>query len=1125
MDAGPILRSVGLLAGLAVPAACGAASSSLPSPPAPVSPSTLQLEPRPALEGTEVIDLGGSWEVWLDPQDVGLHNDWVDALTRGLTPPGGPAQPLSLPVPGALEADASTVDYDGVAFYARTIQAPAEGGAARALLRFEQVDYACQAWLDGRPLGGHEGGYEAFTLDTTAALRAGAAQRLVVRVVDPGARPVDGLTLRTTPNGKQSWYENFGGLLGPVTLQLVRGWSVREGSLRVDVDATPGQERVALSGELLPPRGQGSTQVSVALRLYAGEERKARAGEGGGQLAVAGDLLQFRAEASVAGAARWSPESPATYRAELRVNDVVVAERTVGFRTLSIDGGDFRIDGARRTLKGVLWQPHWTGMGGVTPPAAELAATARSMKATGFDLVRAHVRPAPPAFLDECDRIGLLVLEEPAIGWVDDDPGLLPRLLREVSWMVGRDRHHPSIVLWGVLNELSGRAYPHVGALVDRVAQLDPTRPVLEDSGAFLGQGRVRPPGAAASVPMIDRHAYPPYPLPPEDRDTLLHLSDPNGGLVFVSEFGYGTLLDTEAALEPFTRRAAMTNERIQFASWAAFARRAKQAAAAGGQPPWWQRDWTAEAAQVQADATEDLIEVLRANPAVDLLCYTQWQAVNEESSAGLLEPWGEERPAMEAARRALAPACVELIPNSLSVIGGEPLACTAVAINDSAAPLAVTGAGLSLSSGTDRSSTLTLSAPESLPIGVTRWDATLPGSSTVRLPLRFRLRMETGAGELISRLRWVPFLAPPGSNGTGDLRAWTKGDPPTQGFLRRCDWQTATLEQQPDVALIADFEPLRDALSLEDWLRLWAGVHAGAAAVVLVPGPATTETDRSLGMLRGVRTHTSLPLPVSVASAPGNFMGRVHAVREGEQVRLLGRGDEAFSPEGMLVDPPPDADERMVTIGWLGNRLGDPDVVLRFGRGTIRVIGVPLLRTVGGEVDPSRDERLAQIVSEAAREAQARLGVDAPWTPPSAADLARLQTALDRLDRLVALGDRQSPFSGDEPRLPAPLAAALAARTAALEALFAGDTARGLQLLDDAVAPLWTEAAQRFLDREEAVLAAWSAHVASGDVTSWEGAYAVRQAWVGAVGDWFAGKADAAQAGIDRAWELAQPR
>ncbi|HZL99524.1 MAG TPA: glycoside hydrolase family 2 TIM barrel-domain containing protein [Planctomycetota bacterium] len=538
----PILRSLALFVGLGSLAACGAPAPSAPAGPAPTR---------------ETHDLGGPWEVWLDREGVGLRDDWVAALTAGRRPAGAPGQPLTLGVPGPLEADSATLDYDGIAFYVRRFEAPPGAEGSRGLLRFGQVNYACRVWLDGAPVGEHEGGYEAFSFDLTGRLGPGP-HVLVVRVVDPGAEPVDGLTLAATPHAKESWYENSGGLLGPVSLELVRGWSLREGSLTVLVDATAGQERVMLSGELLAPPGGHAAEAPFALRL-----RPADGAEDSGRrieqrLAVSGQATPFFVELWARGAARWSPESPALHRITLHAGGELVAERTIGFRTLSIEGGDFRIDGVRRTLKGVLWQPHHTGTGGVTPPDDELRATARAIRETGFDLVRAHVRPAPPAFLDECDRIGLLVLEEPAIGWVQDDPGLRERLLREVSWMVERDRHHPAIVLWGVLNELSGQAWRHADALVERVASLDGTRPVLEDSGAFLGQGRVRPPGAAASIPMIDRHAYPPYPLPIEERDALLGLRGLEGGLVFVSEFGYGALLDTEAALRPFTEAGKM---------------------------------------------------------------------------------------------------------------------------------------------------------------------------------------------------------------------------------------------------------------------------------------------------------------------------------------------------------------------------------------------------------------------------------------------------------------------------------------------------------------------------------------------------------------------------------------
>lgn len=1068
-----------------------------------------------------MLDLGGPWQVWLDAEGVGLRDEWVATLSAGHRPSSAPAAALALPVPGPLEGDASTLDYDGIAFYTRKLAVPTSAAGARAVLRFGQVNYACRVWLDGQLVGEHEGGYDAFSFDLTGRLLPGATAVLVVRVVDPGAEPVDGLTLRTTPHAKESWYENYGGLLGPVTLTLDFGWSVRDGSLATQVLAEPGGERVVLSGELLAPpdTDAGARPATITLTATLAPHEVERSGSVSTlTLGVAGDATPFRIEAPLPGAARWSPESPALHRVTLAVDGVPVAERDVGFRTLSIEGGDFRLDGVRRTLKGVLWQPHFTGTGGVLPTDAQLAATARAMKEAGFDLVRAHVRPAPPAFLDAADRLGLLVLEEPAIGWVEDDPGLLPRLQREVSWMVERDRHHPSIVMWGVLNELSGRAYRYADALVERVAQLDATRPVLEDSGAFLGKGHVRPPGAAASVPMVDRHIYPPYPLPIEERDALLELHDPGGGLVFVSEFGHGTLLDTAAALEPFTKVGRMTNERIRFASWAGFARRNRQPAAdasggtggtgatggtggTGGSAEWWQRDWTEQAAQLQADAVEDMLDVLRANPNIDMLCYTQWQAASEESSAGLLGPWGEARPAYEAMRRALAPLRVVTLSQQLSIWTEAVARFLVVAINDGHDASAVASDGLP--SGVSRSEPSQV-AP-AVP-GFMTWQATVPAGAEAERSAAVRLRVAARPSPEVGR----------------GLHVWTPQEGPATQFLDHWGYERASAPQNADVVLLADPRGSRPRLTLENWLGLWAAVHRGTAAIVLVPGPAATDERRALGMQRGVQTHTGLPLPVSIAAAPGNFMARVHAVRDGDAVRLLGRGDEAFAPEGMLVGLPPGAQAHMVTLGWLGNRLGEPDVTLPFGRGSLRVIGLPLLGLVKGEVDPSRDEQLALLVKQAAEQARTRLaGQAVPWTAPPVAELDRLKSALDPLDALVALGDRQSPFSGDEPRLPPSIEAALAARTTALDALFEGDTPRAIELLEGAVAPLWTEATQRFIEREAQVLQAWSLRVAEGGEQNWDQAYDVRQAWVAAVADWFRGDAAAAQAGIDRAWEL----
>src|SRR5262249_46390457 len=169
--------------------------------------------------------------------------------------------------------------------------------------------------------------------------------------------------------------------------------------------------RVELSVSLLPPR-VGTTEAAARCEVLRE-----------GQLVASAALsvgAAPRASLQVPAPQPWSPESPALYVLRVLVGDELVATQRFGFRRFEIRDGDVVLNGARRVLKGVLWQPHFTGTGGLVPPDAELAADAAAIKAAGFDLVRAHVRPAPPAFLDACDELGLMVLEEPAIGWVDD---------------------------------------------------------------------------------------------------------------------------------------------------------------------------------------------------------------------------------------------------------------------------------------------------------------------------------------------------------------------------------------------------------------------------------------------------------------------------------------------------------------------------------------------------------------------------------------------------------------------------------------------------------------------------------------------------------------------------------
>ncbi|MGQ0554297.1 MAG: glycoside hydrolase family 2 TIM barrel-domain containing protein [Planctomycetota bacterium] len=1164
--------------------------------------------PEPA---TTSHSLEGTWSLWLDPGAVGLADHWAAALCAGERPATAPADPLPIAVPGPLEAHSATQSYDGVVWYERRLRAPLDLDDAYVALHFGQVNYACRIFLDGHEVGRHEGGYDAFAVDLTGWLRPGREHGLAVMVLDPGAVPTFGLTLKATPHSKESWYENFGGLLGPVSLRVERGWrteNVRVVARVAEASAAPPEhDWLQFAARLLPPAAAGgSSRERAVLRL---EHEGVEVARGEQELAVrAGQLLVLDWTLPVPGARRWSPEEPALYRALLEIDGQLVLERTVGFRTVSLDERGFLLNGQRRVLKGVLYQPHDTGRGGMPPSAAELEATVLDMKATGFDLVRAHVRPAPPALLEAADRHGLLVLEEPAFGWMDEDAGLLPRLRAELDWMVARDHHHPSIVMWGLLNELSGKAYQHAEELTRYLAELDPTRPVLEDSGGFFGGGRYLAPlvsalptnpvatsaeGSAAPapravLPMIDRHCYPPWPLPLHERDGMASLDEPTdvaglaglGGLrdgealhlpegarlpVFVSEFGYGTLLETVPTVTRFREQPGLSAERVLFESYAAVARRARQSGEAwttepvstDRNAPSADSHWVTVAAEEQADAAEDLIEALRSNPALDLLCYTQWQAVHAESSAGVLSPWGASRPVRARLQRALRPLQVTVLAERPAVLVGESARCRVAIVNDGAEVqgrlvLEVLNAA-ARSDAADRAevarTVATVYGP--FPRGVRSVTVTIPASEKPAVQrLRARLLDPSGSTLDLSTEREVLVLAPPRVAGAEGRAAFAlPADAAARAALARLGLALVEDLETADIMLLSDPALLSSeaGLGFEQRLRLWDFVWRGGGLLVQLPHPGESKQARILGLGRAVTTLTQLPQPLGISGASGNFMGRLQLVREPSGARALGRGDEVLSPVAMLVSGLPARVEdeaaagvevTAITLGTLGNRLGATEASLPFGRGRIHVLGLPLMQPLGENVEPRRDtelaERLAKLLAAMPHFAPPAVPSgetsDSPRLQPSALgaffarseeDRLAVAKGFARLERVASLADRHSLFgaaAGQPLGLQGPVVEGIARRQEALQALLTGDLDGVLRGLSAAMDAVWTERTEDFLQLEQRVLAALAVRVAAGSHDDWNRAYTGMESWVRGIVAWHRGEVKVAFDWLGRA-------
>ena len=530
--------------------------------------------------------LAGAWLLAPDPDNRGREARWHEAIEGGAR---------KAPVPGIIQE--VFPDYHGVAWYWHRFR-PARMASPneRVLLRFGAVDYLAEVWLNGTLVGGHEGGETPFTLDVTGALRPAADNLLAVRVLNPTDEPIDGIRLGETPhrNKRHKNYQpgsslNHGGIMLPVELAVVP--AVRISDLFVRLQADTGEIRVTVTV-------RNDEKATAAGRLIA----TVAPGAGGEALERAAAQAEFtpgetthKLALTVAQPRLWSLDDPYLYRVRVALEAsgeggaAFEHEQAVrcGFRDLRVANGYFRLNGKRIFLRSTHTGNHF-------PIGQQLAVDPDLLrrdlvlaKASGFNMVRFIAGVAYPEQLDFCDEIGLMVYEECYASWcLEDSPHMAERFDASTREMVLRDRNHPSVTIWGMLNET--RDGPVFRRAVDSLAlvrSLDDTRLVLLNSGRWdcqpgIGslsnpgsatwehQWGVEEPGAPAVSDKYDRrhggyfagmgdaHVYPRVPHPAHTLHFLRTLGAETKP-VFLSEYGTGSLLDVIHGARKFEEAGA----------------------------------------------------------------------------------------------------------------------------------------------------------------------------------------------------------------------------------------------------------------------------------------------------------------------------------------------------------------------------------------------------------------------------------------------------------------------------------------------------------------------------------------------------------------------------------------
>jgi len=462
----------------------------------PISPATAAPTPGSAVtaKGRVRVNFNAGWRFTLGDVPGAQDPDFDDSKW----------EPIGLPHSFSIPYFRSPSFYVGYGWYRKTLNLPAVPAGRRLSLEFEGAFQEAEVFVNGMPVGHHRGGYTGFPVDISAAVRPGR-NVFAVRVNnkwDPTLAPRAGEHVFS------------GGLYRDVWLQATNDIHVAWMGTRVTTpELSDASGRAAVDTEV---RNESNRSANVILHTRISDSHGTIVSTlPDTEVTVpSGQTLIGKQESrSIPNPRLWSPETPILYRAEtsLLVSGRVVDhfETEFGFRWISwtADKGFF-LNGKHRYFKGANVHQDQAGWGDAVTNRA-IDRDVQLMKDAGFDFIRGSHYPHDPHFAEATDRIGVMFLSEaPFWGtagfkspWASpayptdptQDSAFDASVKQQLAEMIRINRNHPSIIAWGMDNEVffsARETMPQVRRLLAeevRLAhELDPTRPASVD-GAQRG--------------------------------------------------------------------------------------------------------------------------------------------------------------------------------------------------------------------------------------------------------------------------------------------------------------------------------------------------------------------------------------------------------------------------------------------------------------------------------------------------------------------------------------------------------------------------------------------------------------------------------------------------------------
>jgi beta-galactosidase len=375
----------------------------------------------------------------------------------------------------------------GTGWYRKTFTLDKSSAGKKVQILFDGVYMNSEVWINGQSLGVHPYGYTPFYYDLTPHLNpSGEKNTLAVKVNN---------------HGKNSRWYSGSGIYRHVVLQVtdkvhIPIWGISVITPEVSKEKATVKLNIKIANEakatgklqittrLVSPSSQANIEAKTTISLFSGE------------MAETEQIFELK------NPTLWSIDSPTLYQAvtEVSFDGKVVDQQTTTFGIRSIEFSaekGFLLNGENVLLKGGCMHHDNGPLGAATIDRAE-ERRVELMKKFGFNAIRTSHNPPSRQFLDACDRLGVLVIDESFDQWQRPKNPQDYNLYfdewhqRDLEAMVLRDRNHPSVIIWSIGNEINERADSSGLEITKKLSaiikNIDATRPVTAAICAFWDQ-------------------------------------------------------------------------------------------------------------------------------------------------------------------------------------------------------------------------------------------------------------------------------------------------------------------------------------------------------------------------------------------------------------------------------------------------------------------------------------------------------------------------------------------------------------------------------------------------------------------------------------------------------------